>query len=296
MNFADKNCIFCKRDSTHSVSSEHIVPESLWNTQTVLPPGIVCDGCNNYFARKVEKPFLDSPSIRQLRFLENIPSKAGRVPPGFGVMQPGFPVEIVRPGKDIGDTALSIDLPCDASRYVTSRKTATVIVPTMWRLPEERVVSRLLAKMAIEVLALRVLNSPGGVAFVAAEPQLEPLRLFARRGTPQRWPFHSRRIYRSDRSLAAPNGTLLQTIHEFDLLYTAHNELYFIFALFGLELAINVGGPEIDGYVDWLKVNHGASPLYVGKNQDPGTTVSGSPINPSDRRMIAADAVSQKDS
>ncbi|MBT3070018.1 HNH endonuclease [Rhodomicrobium sp. Az07] len=34
-----------------------LVPESLGNRQHVLPKGIVCDGCNNYFSRKVENRF-----------------------------------------------------------------------------------------------------------------------------------------------------------------------------------------------------------------------------------------------
>src|SRR3990167_1054713 len=74
-------CLFCKIDSTDSKSVEHVVPESLWNTKHVLPKGVVCDPCNNYFAREVEKPFLDSPAISRLRFTQVIPNKRGRVPP-----------------------------------------------------------------------------------------------------------------------------------------------------------------------------------------------------------------------
>src|SRR6267154_1084155 len=51
-------CIFCKQNSALSRSVEHIVPESLGNTQHILPIGVVCDACNNYLAREVEKPLL----------------------------------------------------------------------------------------------------------------------------------------------------------------------------------------------------------------------------------------------
>ncbi len=34
-------CIFCKTDSDSSRSVEHIIPESLGNTDYVLPPGCV---------------------------------------------------------------------------------------------------------------------------------------------------------------------------------------------------------------------------------------------------------------
>lgn len=73
-------CIFCKEDSTDSRSVEHIVPESLGNTDHVLQPGIVCDACNQYFARKLERPVLEAPIFRNLRTAMAIPNKRGRVP------------------------------------------------------------------------------------------------------------------------------------------------------------------------------------------------------------------------
>ena len=56
----------------------------------MLPRGIVCDSCNNYFAREVEKPFLDSPAIKQLRFIEAIPNKRGRIPSVSAILMPEF--------------------------------------------------------------------------------------------------------------------------------------------------------------------------------------------------------------
>ena len=35
------NCIFCKSDSRESRSTEHVIPESLGNTEHTLPPGVV---------------------------------------------------------------------------------------------------------------------------------------------------------------------------------------------------------------------------------------------------------------
>ncbi|NWK46435.1 HNH endonuclease [Ralstonia pickettii] len=46
-------CIFFKEDPSTSRSVEHIVPESLGSPDHVLPVGAVCDGCNQYFSRKV---------------------------------------------------------------------------------------------------------------------------------------------------------------------------------------------------------------------------------------------------
>ncbi|MBO5921575.1 MAG: hypothetical protein J6Q48_04230, partial [Bacteroidaceae bacterium] len=45
-------CIFCKQESTNAKSVEHIIPETLGNKTFVLPLGMVCDQCNNYFSRK----------------------------------------------------------------------------------------------------------------------------------------------------------------------------------------------------------------------------------------------------
>jgi len=39
-----------------------------------------------------------------------------------------------------------------------------------------------------------------------------------------------------------------------------------VIAIFGLELTINMGGPEIGGYSKWLDEHVNISPLYFGKN------------------------------
>lgn len=56
MNLLSTICFCCKADSSQSRSREHIVPESLWpegpeQLPPVLPPGAVCDVCNNRFSR-----------------------------------------------------------------------------------------------------------------------------------------------------------------------------------------------------------------------------------------------------
>lgn len=86
-------CIFCKAESHHSRSVEHIVPESMGNTSHVLPRGAICDRCNEYFGRKVERPLLESPLFRHLRFGMDVPNKRGRVPNWSaeeGTTKPGY--------------------------------------------------------------------------------------------------------------------------------------------------------------------------------------------------------------
>lgn len=73
------NCIFCGQESTYSKSVEHIIPNSFGNNTAILRKGIVCDKCNNYFARKVEQPFLESDAVRRLRQELEIENRNGKV-------------------------------------------------------------------------------------------------------------------------------------------------------------------------------------------------------------------------
>ncbi len=73
-------CIFCKANSDGSISIEHILPESLGNTEHLLPRGVVCDSCNNYLGREVEKPILTSGIFKLIRDDRQISSKKGRAP------------------------------------------------------------------------------------------------------------------------------------------------------------------------------------------------------------------------
>src|ERR1700729_2410898 len=73
------HCIFCKRDSSDSCSVEHVISESLGNTEHVLHAGVVCDACNNYFASKVEGPLLSDPYFREQCSRAGILSKKGNL-------------------------------------------------------------------------------------------------------------------------------------------------------------------------------------------------------------------------
>lgn len=257
-------CIFCGKESSGSRSSEHIIPESLWNRKHVLPPGVVCDGCNNYFAVEVEKPFLESPAIRRLRFQQVIPNKRGKVPAIKGLMLPGFEIELIRSRNP--DDPMHLVLTDEAWKAIGSRMSGTLLLQPNSEMPDDRVTSRFLAKMAIEAMAYQLLSYPAGIEYIATEEQLNPLRRYARRGEPKKWPHHERQLYHPDKTSRGSDGLHTQVVHEFDFLITDGNEWYFVFCLFGREFAINLGGPEVDGYELWLEKNNGESPLYVGKN------------------------------
>jgi hypothetical protein len=186
-------CIFCKQDSCNSSSVEHIIPESLGNLSHVLPPGVVCDACNNYFSRKVEKPFLESAAVLQLRFHQEIPSKRGKVPALEGIITPGYPAVVRREPK--ADVIASVEVPPEAIGHILSVKKGMLVFPADAPPPKNFVVSRFLAKVAIEAMAQRLRSYPEGLEYLVGEAQLDPIRNHARRGETRNWPVHVRRIY-----------------------------------------------------------------------------------------------------
>ena len=258
-------CLFCKADSRGSQSKEHIIPESLGNTALVLPPGVVCDRCNNYFSREVEKPFLESTGIVFLRFRQRIPSKRGLIPPMFGVLRPGFPAlaRMHLKGPLDGDVLV----PPEAIDHIVAANGGELIFPAEAPLPCGPVVSRFLAKVALETMAQRFVDHEGGVDYLADEPKLDSIRNHARRGSQPDWPVNVRRIYGENHRWIDSQGAQVQVLHESDILMSETNEYYLILALFGLEFAINYGGAEIGGYRDWLSHHGMVSPLYHGKNE-----------------------------
>ena len=257
-------CIFCKKASDDSRSVEHIIPESLGNTTQVLPRGVVCDKCNNYFARKVEKPFLDVSGITDLRSYQFIPNKKGVIPPGTGYINSEYPVKVF-PHKE-GSTKASIAVESELFEKVLSENELILVLSTGCLPSQPNLVSRFLAKIAVEAFAQRLLNTPGGLDYLIDESQFDSIRNHARLGKPQEWAYHTRPLYGAKEKRINSNGESYQVVYEYDLFWTPLQELYFVLVLFGLELTINVGGPDVDGYLEWLKEKNGISPLYEGKN------------------------------
>lgn len=261
-------CIFCKCQSSSSTSREHIIPESLGNKEHMLPPGVVCDRCNNYIAREVEKPLLDSPYFKEQRFNMSVPSKRNKIPMINGIhLQSRTLIDIMkRPDED--GIGIGAALGQDDSRWIKSVKEqrhGTLIIP-MASPPEGYIVSRFVAKVGLEALASRLIDSEDGLDEIVDKPELDELRSYVRVGTPGKvWPYSCRSIYPPD-FLFADKGETFEVLHEYDILVTDSFELYIVVALFGVEYALNLGGREMDGYDEWLRHNDNRSPLYSGKN------------------------------
>lgn len=128
-------------------------------------------------------------------------------------------------------------------------------------------VFRFIAKIGLEVLAFRLKDVPGANEELVGKPELDEIRVYARRGLPQMvWPISLRQIYPETFLFADRVAPPYEVLHEFDLLCTPSSEYYAVIAIFGWEYVINLGGPQLEGYQEWLKRNNGRSPLYFGKN------------------------------
>lgn len=276
-------CLFCKQNSSNTKSVEHIVPESLGNTTFILPLGYVCDKCNNYFAREVEKPFLELPEMRLLRFQAAIPNKKKKMPVIDGVINGNYPIKLRRKishNEVISEAEVSMDT---IDKLLGSSERGTIIVPafTNYMLPPNNsITSRFLAKMALEALADKLKNIENSLDDLINDTQLDMLRNHARLGTIKNWPCSIRRIYDYNRIWKYSDGLDGQMVHESDFLVIpteeSHEidkehilaEIYFVVALWGIEFAINMAGPEIIGYKKWLTEHNDESPLYYGKNKN----------------------------
>lgn len=255
-------CIFCKHKFEESRSVEHILPESMGNKGQVLPKGMVCDQCNNYFSRKVEKQVLESGYFHSLRLTQGVPSKKKKIPIQKAVMTPEIPVELVKEK----DGTNVVRVPTEYWDLVTKQKNGKIIFPTTGTKPDQKLMSRFIAKVAVEAFAQRLINKPKLIEEMIDDEQLDPIRQWVRYGKSNgKWLFYERRIYERNKRYLSETGKNYQMVHEYDFLITSANEMYFCIAIFGKEFTINIGGPSIDGYKEWLLDHDNKSPLYESK-------------------------------
>lgn len=69
-------CIYCRSEAGPFRSEEHVYPQGLGQDEIVLPPGFVCDPCNNALA-PVDSYIVESP-IAVMRILAGGPTKTGK--------------------------------------------------------------------------------------------------------------------------------------------------------------------------------------------------------------------------
>lgn len=212
-------CLFCKKDSDETKSIEHIVPESLGNKSFVLPLGYVCDKCNNYFALRVEKPFMELKQIQYLRFQAEVPNKKNKIPQIDGMLDNGSPIKIIK--KQVNNEILHI-LKIEPEHLEKSiiNRPSRIIIPAFSNkdiLESNKVVSRFIAKIALEALADRLKNIENSLNDLIDDKNYDQIRNYVRLGNVNNWPCNIRRIYNYDKNWGN-NNELEQKIFEYDFL------------------------------------------------------------------------------
>lgn len=254
-------CIFCKSDATSSKSKEHIIPESLGNKEHILPPGIVCDKCNNYFSSKIEKKMLEQPYFMSLRFRHLIKTKKGKHTQDEGLLLPLFTT--IGIGRDEYDELFIYSKDDANMSKLLNQKKGKLIIPIR-DMPEKNdpIIARFLGKVGIEVLAKQLMNIKGGLEELINKKELDNLRAYVRYGISDSiWPYHIRRIYSEEELFPSETEEKYQVLHEYKLLYTDVFELYIVLIIMGIEYCLNMGAPYLDGYFKWLNQNNNRSPL-----------------------------------
>lgn len=139
-----------------------------------------------------------------------------------------------------------------------------------------RLFSRFIAKIGLEVLTGRVIGNPGWEDAVIFRPELDDIRQYARYGNYGKakmdWPISTRRIYDEHYPFHA-DGEIYEVLHEFQTLFVStdlssttsgavEGQLLVVIAILGMEYVLNLGNPETKTYTDWLAEHNNISPLY----------------------------------
>lgn len=155
-----RGCLFCRLGDGGFTSVEHILGESLGNTEHILPKGVVCDRCNNGALADVDKALVEFGPIAQFRTFYGVPNKAGKIPKLSMVRET---IEH-RPGDDGTDPTIIVTSKIKGRRPIKeveqypdgrTRFTMTTSGGRAFTLRLASELSRSLLKMALEVAWLR---------------------------------------------------------------------------------------------------------------------------------------------
>jgi hypothetical protein len=134
--------------------------------------------------------------------------------------------------------------------------------------PPKREMSRLLAKMALERAYVDFAKASPPATQLIFDPYFDHLRQWARVGDNfSEWPFHQRTIYPREALMRHPQtGAWVRAGISHGLFHTDAPETYFSICLYGTEFVINAGGPNVEGFDNWLEQHNNESPylLYEG--------------------------------
>ena len=160
------------------------------------------------------------------------------------------------------------NVPNDVLQEIFEANQGTIVIPKFQggiETLDRNIVSRFVREIAIEAFAQRICASNRKLIddFIDDE-QFSPLRNHVRRGSNIEWLCNIRTIYNCNKLwFDEETSEYYQKVNEYDFLLTDHSECYFAVAIFGVEFVINMGGPSIEGYTDWLNQNKSKTPLYI---------------------------------
>ena len=175
-----KRCLFCAPERNSFTSKEHVFPESLGNDTVILPPGVVCDKCNNYFSSKLENQFIHRYPMLLGRFLSPKTTKK-RNWPKTPLPRGGFIHGFRLPYDPVPTVQIQVNgtNPDEIGRLQEQYRSngPEYTFPSI-PLPEENLQesSRVLAKIALELMYL---HSPE----FAFHPACDHVRNFARQAS-----------------------------------------------------------------------------------------------------------------
>ena len=133
-------CIFCLCETDNFSRVEHIIPESMGGDE-IAPPGLVCDSCNQYFGKEVERLALASPVLAFERSWLCIPTKKRK----YSSYQ-GFQFEVS--GQPSGGP--DVAFPPEKLKYTLEHGRGQMIV----LIKDLGAITHLLLKMGLEFLAI----------------------------------------------------------------------------------------------------------------------------------------------
>lgn len=74
-----EGCLFCRSRNGPFASAEHIIGQAFGSYDHILPPGVVCDPCNNGPLSRADRAFADFDPLKLLRSERGIPTRSGHV-------------------------------------------------------------------------------------------------------------------------------------------------------------------------------------------------------------------------
>jgi hypothetical protein len=72
----ERGCLICRENDGGFASVEHILPESLGNTEMLLPRGVVCDRCNHGPLSRLDQALAGFLPIEMMRTWHGVPARA----------------------------------------------------------------------------------------------------------------------------------------------------------------------------------------------------------------------------